>query len=249
MMRRVKTKKSKKGWIIAAVIIMILLAVPKGSKNKNNETASKKETVQEKTETPVPEEKAEEIDAQFKENVDTCEQFIAGYAELLKKISGGDTSAETMETYTKALESYTKVSEWLNSVDTSKLNAAEAAYYNEAMLRMAGKLTEIAAFKPVETAAAEPEKETADENYIDPEFKAAMDSYEAFFDEYIALTNQIGSGDSSAETMMQYANYMAKYADVMQKLEDVNEDELTTAELLYYEEVMLRITQKLQALN
>ena len=49
--------------------------------------------------------------------------------------------------------------------------------------------------------------------------------------------------------MMQYANYMAKYADVMQKLEDVNEDELTTAELLYYEEVMLRITQKLQALN
>ncbi len=248
-MRRVKPKKSKKGWIIAAVVIMILLAMPKGSKNKGSDTASKQEPVQETAETaPAAEETAEEIDAQFKENVDTCEQFLTAYAALLKKISDGDTSAETMETYSQALENYTKVSEWLNSVDRDKLNAAEAAYYNDAMVRMAGKLTEIAAFKPAETAA-EPEEETADESYIDPEFKAAMDSYEAFFDEYIELTNRISSGNSSADTMMQYANYMAKYADVMQKLEDINEDELTAAELLYYEEVMLRITQKLQALN
>lgn len=249
MMRkiRVKPQKSKKGWIIAAVIFMILLAIPKGNRKADKETASNQASVQEKAEETPAAEQQEEIDADFRESVDYCEGFINAYAELIGKISAGDTSEETMETYTKSQETYTKVSEWLSSVNTDKLNSAEAEYYESAMARIAGEMLQITSFKPAETK--EPEKETADESYIRPEFKEAMDSYEAFFDEYIALTEKISKGDSSTETMLAYTQYLAKYADVMQKLDEINEDELTAAELLYYEEVMLRITQKLSAVS
>ena len=38
---------------------------------------------------------------------------------------------------------------------------------------------------------------------------------------------------------------MARYADTMKKLSDLEDDDLTDAEALYYAEVMLRISQKL----
>lgn len=84
-------------------------------------------------------------------------------------------------------------------------------------------------------------------NGIDPEFKKAMDEYEKFFDEYVAfmLKYKAASPSDAAALMGEYSNMMSQYVEAMQALEDIDQDELSKEEVLYYSEVMLRISQKL----
>ena len=87
----------------------------------------------------------------------------------------------------------------------------------------------------------------ADDGFIRPEFKEAMDSYEAFFAEYAALMQAISDDPGDLTLLARYAAYMNRYTETMEALDGIEEDELTTAELSYYIEVMSRIQQLLLA--
>ncbi len=78
-----------------------------------------------------------------------------------------------------------------------------------------------------------------------PEFKEAMDSYEAFFDEYIEFMNEYNESDDVAGMMVDYVDFLAKYAEAMEGLEELESQEMNDAELAYYTEVTLRINEKL----
>lgn len=97
----------------------------------------------------------------------------------------------------------------------------------------------------------EQEEETEDEpnestdGGISPEFKAAMDSYEEFFDEYVAFMEKYSKSSNPSGMIMDYSAYMMKYADTMKKLDQVDYDKLTVPEQAYYIEVMARIQKKL----
>ena len=80
---------------------------------------------------------------------------------------------------------------------------------------------------------------------VSPEFKAALDSYERFFDEYIAIMNRMKSNPSDLSILSQYADYMGRYADMLQKFEAMEKQDMTKEEMAYYLEVSNRITQKL----
>lgn len=80
---------------------------------------------------------------------------------------------------------------------------------------------------------------------IRPEFKEAMDSYEAFFDEYCEFMKKYNESDDTTSLLVDYASYMVKYTDTMQKMNNISEDELTDAEVAYYTEVSARISAKL----
>ena len=80
---------------------------------------------------------------------------------------------------------------------------------------------------------------------IDPDFKAAMDSYEAFFNEYVAFMEKYANSDDPTSMLADLAIYMERYAETMEKLEAIDEGELTNEEALYYAEVSSRISQKL----
>ena len=100
--------------------------------------------------------------------------------------------------------------------------------------------------------SAEPEqnsesKENAGIEGVTPEFKETMDSYEAFFDEYIAFMEVYSKTDDTSALMTEYLSYMTKYVDVMQKLDEIDEEELSDADALYYAQVSMRISQKLMA--
>lgn len=82
---------------------------------------------------------------------------------------------------------------------------------------------------------------------IRPEFKEAMDSYEAFFDEYIEFMETYESSNNSMEMLLDYTKYMAQYAETMEKLDEIGEEEMSDEELAYYTETMLRINEKLLA--
>lgn len=90
-------------------------------------------------------------------------------------------------------------------------------------------------------SATEGEKDNA----IDPEFKAAMDSYEKFFDEYVAIIKKYKANPTYMSILTDYANYMGQYADMMQKFEKWENEDLNTAEAAYYVDVQARITKKL----
>jgi len=90
-----------------------------------------------------------------------------------------------------------------------------------------------------------PTTEGEKDSTIDPEFKAAMDSYEKFFDEYVAIMKKYKANPTDMSILTDYANYMGQYADMMQKFEKWENEDLNTAEAAYYVDVQARITKKL----
>lgn len=86
--------------------------------------------------------------------------------------------------------------------------------------------------------------ESSDDN-IRPEFKAAMDSYEAFFDEYVKFMKKYESSTDTVNMLADYLSYMTQYAEAMEKLDEIDNGSLSAAEALYYSEVMARIEAKL----
>lgn len=80
---------------------------------------------------------------------------------------------------------------------------------------------------------------------IRTEFKEAMDSYEAFFDEYITFMNNFSNSDNTLDALSAYADFMSRYSEAMEGMEALGEEEMSTEETAYYLEVTNRINQKL----
>ena len=101
--------------------------------------------------------------------------------------------------------------------------------------------------EPEETPepAAEPEKSVLSPDAIRPDFKAAMDSYEEFFDEYCELIQAIEQDASDLALLAKYGTFMAREAEMTRDFEAWESEDLTDAELKYYMEVNLRVQQKL----
>lgn len=80
---------------------------------------------------------------------------------------------------------------------------------------------------------------------IGTDFKAAMDDYEAFFDEYIEFMKSYKNNPTDVTLALKSAEMATAYAENMEKLESLDTSSLNDAELAYYLEVTNRITQKL----
>ena len=82
---------------------------------------------------------------------------------------------------------------------------------------------------------------------IRPEFKEAMDSYEAFFDEYVAFMERYAEADTTEmlSLLSDYTKYMTEYAEAMESLSELEDQEMSVDEAIYYMEVTSRITEKL----
>lgn len=87
--------------------------------------------------------------------------------------------------------------------------------------------------------------DSAESSDIDPSFKAAMDSYEEFFDGYIEFMNKYAENPSDPSLLASYAEFMTQYTEIMEEMESWDDGSLNDAELAYYLDVTLRIEQKL----
>ncbi len=105
-------------------------------------------------------------------------------------------------------------------------------------------VTAVPTAKPAPTAAPAPET-TASPAGVSPEFKAMMDSYEAFFDEYIAFMKTMSDDPDNTLMLLKYASMVTQYAETMEKLDAIDESKLSPADDAYYIEVMARIEVKL----
>ena len=105
------------------------------------------------------------------------------------------------------------------------------------------------AAKPTQAPTKSPEKQASkadtDSDSVTPSFKETMDSYEAFFDEYIAFMKRYKENPGDLNMLNEYSEYMSKYTDYMSKLSAVDTDALSVADLAYYTEVHTRILKKM----
>ena len=103
--------------------------------------------------------------------------------------------------------------------------------------------------KPTQAPTKAPEKQEsksiADTGVVTPSFKEMMDSYEAFFDEYIAFMKRYKENPGDLSMLSEYTDYMSKYTDYMKKLSAVDKTTLSAADLAYYNEVHSRIFKKM----
>lgn len=115
--------------------------------------------------------------------------------------------------------------------------------------KLQGKVTsntEEGTTEPTEAATDEPQNDSSSSaNGIRTEFKEVMDSYEKFFDEYVAFMQKYKDNGYPISMLNDYSEMMTQYTEAMADLEEIDEGDLSTEEALYYSQVMSRITQKL----
>lgn len=110
---------------------------------------------------------------------------------------------------------------------------------------MSGKETDGSS---TEEEAKEP---TQDENTgeavgdIRPEFKEAMDRYEAFYTEYCEVIKAYNNNPTDLTLLTRYADMLVKAEEMNEAFEAWNEDELSAEELKYYLDVNNRVMKML----
>lgn len=92
-------------------------------------------------------------------------------------------------------------------------------------------------------------EETEEIEEVDPEFKAALDQYEAFIDGYCDFLEAYlkANTDTQLSMMEDYAAWMSQYTEVMDAVRtlDACQDEMTPTQLSYYIEVTARVSQRM----
>lgn len=78
-----------------------------------------------------------------------------------------------------------------------------------------------------------------------PEFKAAMDSYEAFYDEYCEFMKEYKANPTDIKLLAEYSDMAKKLVDMDEAFKEWESNDLNDEELKYYIDVSSRIAQKL----
>ena len=80
---------------------------------------------------------------------------------------------------------------------------------------------------------------------VDPEFKQVMDDYEAFMMGYCDLLERQVSGTATYEDLAAMASLIEQEVAWMERIDAIDENTLSIADLAYYTEVTLRVSQRL----
>lgn len=80
---------------------------------------------------------------------------------------------------------------------------------------------------------------------IDPDFKAAMDSYEEFMSNYVDFMKKYQANPTDMGLLADYATYISDYAKFCDDFAKWEDEDLNTAELAYYLDVQTRVNKKL----
>lgn len=169
---------------------------------------------------------------QYKTYLKACEDkgFVVGYTRGEKYYYAYDA-----EGYKLALEylGYDRISIHITAPEKTEPNATT---------------TPILTTKPTGVTVPNDTTNPKDSELVDgmrPEFKAAMDSYEAFFAEYCDFMKKYQQDPTNVELIGRYAEFMKQYVDTMEKMEAWDNGELNKEEVKYYIDVTARISKML----
>lgn len=100
--------------------------------------------------------------------------------------------------------------------------------------------------EPTDAPTEEPTPEQAGSG-LRPEFKDAMEHYEAFYDEYCDFMAQYMANPYDPTLLAEYADMLAELAEMDSAFEAWGDSDLNDEELAYYLEVQTRVLQKLSS--
>lgn len=179
----------------------------------------------------------------FKNYVNQCEAagFTVDYTKSAQEFSAGSADGY------KLTISYDSSKHMEISITAPKTSTATQPITQAATAPATTPVTEATQPLPTQTTSTA-QTGSALTNGMRPEFKKAMDSYEAFIDEYCAFMTKYDSNEGSALTMaIDYAKYIAKYAEMARDFDAWEDDDLNDTEFSYYLQVQSRVLQKLAA--
>ncbi len=256
----VKNKKPfyKRTWFVIVILIVAVGLISSIGKNVGSKKDKKTEYQWPTSELvrliPQPESKYGKIDSenedyfsatiydmtneQFEDYIEECKK--SGFTEDYYK-NEGYYRAENAEGFTLGLW-YDEKEEEMSITLSSP--AEESTESEEETKDQETEMTESAETDNNEEEPA-PIEET---NLIDgmrPEFKEAMDSYEAFYNEYCDLLKKYSENPTDVTLIAEYTDMLKKVADMDEKFAEWESNDLNSAELKYYAEVNGRIAQKL----
>lgn len=93
--------------------------------------------------------------------------------------------------------------------------------------------------------AMDSDNSTVGEDGLRKDFKEAMDSYEAFMNEYCDFMEKYSKNPTDASLMADYMSYMSKYDDFTKKFDQWGGEDLNDEEFAYYMEVQTRVYKRL----
>lgn len=109
-------------------------------------------------------------------------------------------------------------------------------------------IEEVVAEQEDEETQEEIQVDTVTEEMVDGmrvSFKEAMDSYEAFYDEYVAFMQKYNDSDNTLAMLPDYLKLVAQAEEANKKIDEWDDGTMNDTELKYYIEVTSRISQKL----
>lgn len=114
----------------------IMVSVPNDEKKTNTETKETEEQTK----------KSSGVSPDFKEKLDTCEDFINDYVDFMKKYKNSDDVTSMMTDYADYMSKYADVISQLDSIEKEKdsLSAEDCAYFVKVDARITKKLAEVA---------------------------------------------------------------------------------------------------------
>ena len=179
------------------------------------------------------------------DGISTKEDFHSKYEDLLDSTLKGlditdiQRNGNTFTGKADALEVNGKIDVLYNEADNTNaffymLQSENAVYDYSADY---DKIIDSVVYKEAQ------EGESTDD--LDPEFKEMMDSYEAFFDEYIAFMEKYKENPTDMSLLSELSDMLTKEAEMLKEMEGLDQSEMSSAELAYYLEVTGRIYEKL----
>ncbi len=165
----------------------------------------------------------------------------------------GNTSIEAYNDYVKECEKYGF------SVDFSKSDKSYSALNNDGyklhLMYLGANVIEISIEAPKNDFSTPSKDETSsditssdtedDDGSIGKDFKAAMDGYEDFMDDYVAFMKKYQKNPGDLSLLADYTDFLTKYTQWVEDFEKWEDEDLNTAELAYYTDVQARVTKKL----
>lgn len=154
----------------------------------------------------------------------------------------GNTTREQFDAYLAACQDAGFIEDYSRS-DTSYYAYDAEGYYIHITYDDEYSIMDISTRNPKEEE--ETTTTTAPAGGLDKDFKAAMDAYEKFINEYVDIVKKYTANPTDMSLLEDYTDYLNRYAEVCNTFAEWEDEDLSTEELAYYVDVQARVAKKL----
>lgn len=177
----------------------------------------------------------------------TCDTFIQTYQKYLEAKKGNSIGQDLNNAFETACVN------WADLVNKSQLASPADAHYwlvsKQSAIDLSNKYD--SGDSPSIISNNDTESTKSQNDGVNPELKAFLDSYESFMDQYITFMKNYQANPTDVTLLNEYQTYLAKYNDFAQKIQayEASEASMSSADLAYYNEVVTKVYQKLSSVS